>query len=240
MCDEGKCKVRFLLPAVKAEIPLTAEIMLWIRNDLYSYYLSVIPHCKSNSVYIFLFWELRGLSPNFYIHVSVSDLYIPRIGPHISSSRTAVQSWEYIIHSQTHECGNWDWGPDIPFLGILSSNFRHFFFAVQIPIQAGWAWLKLGKVKKITWKSNRGLSPDLDPDPVGFSGSTSHQPKKFRIWFLNTCVKDAGVRGRRYIVNLWSSLVLRFASNIGRVLYSSLSPTAIFLENKIKDNYRHY
>jgi hypothetical protein len=27
--------------------------------------------------------ELRGLSPNFNIHVSVSDLYIPRIGPHI-------------------------------------------------------------------------------------------------------------------------------------------------------------
>ncbi len=24
-----------------------------------------------------------GLSPNFHIHVSVSDLYIPRIGPHI-------------------------------------------------------------------------------------------------------------------------------------------------------------
>jgi hypothetical protein len=29
------------------------------------------------------------LSPNFHIHVSVSDLYVPRIGPHtrISSSR---------------------------------------------------------------------------------------------------------------------------------------------------------
>ncbi len=27
--------------------------------------------------------ELRGLSPNFHIDVSVSDLYIPRIGPHI-------------------------------------------------------------------------------------------------------------------------------------------------------------
>jgi hypothetical protein len=27
--------------------------------------------------------KLRGLSPNFHIRVSVSDLYIPRIGPHI-------------------------------------------------------------------------------------------------------------------------------------------------------------
>jgi hypothetical protein len=27
--------------------------------------------------------ELRGHSPQFHIHVSVSDLYIPSIGPHI-------------------------------------------------------------------------------------------------------------------------------------------------------------
>ncbi len=41
-------------------------------------------HCKENPIYVFLFWELRGLSPNFHIHMSVSDLYIPRIGLHIS------------------------------------------------------------------------------------------------------------------------------------------------------------
>ncbi len=46
----------------------------------------------------------------------------------------ADPSWEYIIRSQTHECGNWDWGPDIPFLGIFASNFRHFFFAVYYRI----------------------------------------------------------------------------------------------------------
>jgi hypothetical protein len=40
-------------------------------------------HCKENLIYVFLFWELRGLSTNFHIHVSMSDLYIPRIGPHI-------------------------------------------------------------------------------------------------------------------------------------------------------------
>ncbi len=42
----------------------------------------------------------------------------------------ADPSWEYIIRSQTHECGNWDWGADIPFLGIFVSNFRHFVVAV--------------------------------------------------------------------------------------------------------------
>jgi hypothetical protein len=39
-------------------------------------------HCKENLDYVFLFWELRGLSPNFHIHVSVSNLYIPKVGPH--------------------------------------------------------------------------------------------------------------------------------------------------------------
>ncbi len=43
----------------------------------------------------------------------------------------AEPMWEYIILSQTHKCGNWDWDPDIPFLGMFFSNFRHFVFAVQ-------------------------------------------------------------------------------------------------------------
>ncbi len=33
---------------------------------------------------------MRGLSPNFHIHVSVSDLYIPRIGPHISLQQRPI------------------------------------------------------------------------------------------------------------------------------------------------------
>ncbi len=40
-------------------------------------------HCNENLISVFLFWELHGLIPNFHIHVSVSDLYIPRIGPHL-------------------------------------------------------------------------------------------------------------------------------------------------------------
>ncbi len=43
-------------------------------------------HCKEISIYVFPDKELRGLSPNFHIHqihVSVSDLYIPAIGPPI-------------------------------------------------------------------------------------------------------------------------------------------------------------
>ncbi len=36
----------------------------------------------------------------------------------------AGRSWEYINRSQTHDCGNWDWDPDIPILGIFVSKFR--------------------------------------------------------------------------------------------------------------------
>ncbi len=40
-------------------------------------------HCKEISIYVFPEKKLRGLSPNFHIHVSVSDLSIPTIGPPI-------------------------------------------------------------------------------------------------------------------------------------------------------------
>jgi hypothetical protein len=93
---------------------------------------------KSHIQYVFLFWELRWLSTNFHIHVSVSDLYIPRIGPHISCSRIGK---EYIKCSQTHECGNWECGRAIPFMGIFVSNFWYCFFAV-------WSIQSSKKIKK--------------------------------------------------------------------------------------------
>jgi hypothetical protein len=37
-------------------------------------------HCTENAKQIFPEIKLRGLVPNSYIHVSVSDLYIPKIG----------------------------------------------------------------------------------------------------------------------------------------------------------------
>ncbi len=36
-------------------------------------------HCNKNPIYVFPKKDLRGLSPNFHIHVSVCDLYIPTI-----------------------------------------------------------------------------------------------------------------------------------------------------------------
>ena len=60
-----------------------------------------------------------------FLHSCVCErFYIFPGSVHISSpAETAAPSWEYIIRSQTHECGNWDWGPNIPLLGIFVSNF---------------------------------------------------------------------------------------------------------------------
>jgi hypothetical protein len=34
------------------------------------------PHCKEDPIYVFPIMKLRGLFPNFHIHVSVSDVFI--------------------------------------------------------------------------------------------------------------------------------------------------------------------
>jgi hypothetical protein len=45
-----------------------------------SFHSKLSPHCKDTIPKIFPEKELRGISPSFHIHVSVSDLYIPWIG----------------------------------------------------------------------------------------------------------------------------------------------------------------
>jgi hypothetical protein len=51
--------------------------------------LSTTPQRKSHLCTVSVFPEkaLCGLSPSLQIHVSVSDLYIPRFGPHIFRSK---------------------------------------------------------------------------------------------------------------------------------------------------------
>ncbi len=45
--------------------------------------------------------------------------------------RTIVEI-QYINPSQAHECGHWDWGRAISFLGIFVSNFRYSVLAVYV------------------------------------------------------------------------------------------------------------
>ncbi len=86
-------------------------------------YSSPSPYCSSatpgttlqkqnakNLKKIFSEKEYWGLSPNFHIH--------------FCWRKYVDQSWEYIHRSQTHECGNWDWGLAIPRKGIYKRNCR--------------------------------------------------------------------------------------------------------------------
>ncbi len=52
-------------------------------------------HCKVIWIYVLPEKELRGLSPNFHIHVSVSDLFIPTIDTSI-----------FLQQNRQTDCGN--------------------------------------------------------------------------------------------------------------------------------------
>ncbi len=64
--------------------------------------------------------QKRNISNSIsYIHVSVSDLYIPMVGLPI-----LLKEKRWTDRSQTHACGNWGWGHTIPFLGIRKSKYQ--------------------------------------------------------------------------------------------------------------------
>jgi hypothetical protein len=67
-------------------------------------HIDTLIHQRTATKIPFIYSFSGNSSPNFNIHESVSDLYSPRIGLHISSSRIG----RLIVgnSSQTHECGN--------------------------------------------------------------------------------------------------------------------------------------
>ncbi len=67
--------------------PNKKAVGYWQRDVISNLWLV---NCNENPIYVLLFGELRGLSSNFNIHVSVIDLYIPKISPHISCSRIGI------------------------------------------------------------------------------------------------------------------------------------------------------
>jgi hypothetical protein len=93
-----------------ASVPISTFKYLWAI-----YITKIGPHIF---LHVFLFLELRGLSPSFHIHVSPRERII------YSQDRStyfpaADWSWEYINPSKTHECGNWDGGHQFLFWKYL-------------------------------------------------------------------------------------------------------------------------
>ncbi len=54
-------------------------------------------HCNEDQIYVFseIEMKLRGLIPNFHIHVSVGDLYVPRILPPILGIRKEAAQFNF-------------------------------------------------------------------------------------------------------------------------------------------------
>jgi hypothetical protein len=79
-------------------------------------------HCKEPIPYskqVFPEKELRGYSPNFHIHLSVSDLYIPMINlPILLQEICGPILGIYKSLTDAHECGNWDCGSVTPRKGM--------------------------------------------------------------------------------------------------------------------------
>jgi hypothetical protein len=92
------CLALFLLKTKKANNlhRLMHCLVLTIMKKKYA-----ILHCKEISTYGFPEKELRSLSPNFHIHVTVSDLYI-------STVNRQIDHGNIINRPQKHECRNRD------------------------------------------------------------------------------------------------------------------------------------
>jgi hypothetical protein len=69
-------QITLQLIVVRQQKPTIALKIARIRLLLFSDSL----HCKENPIYVLFEKKLRGLSPSFHIHVSVSNSYIPTIG----------------------------------------------------------------------------------------------------------------------------------------------------------------
>jgi hypothetical protein len=68
--------------------------------------------CTARKILFMYSFSMKcGLSPNFHIHVSVRDLYIPRIGIHISlqqNRQTDLENYRYINLSHIYVRRNWE------------------------------------------------------------------------------------------------------------------------------------
>ncbi len=82
-----------------------------------------ILHCNENPIYVFFFWELCGLSPNFTTFMFLRVIYIFPGSVHIFPNRRIGRSIVGTYKSLTDACGNWDCGRAIPFFGNICFQF---------------------------------------------------------------------------------------------------------------------
>ncbi len=103
--------------------PIVFARLLSLEDRLSAFTLSS-QLCNENPIYVFLFWELRALSPNFPSHVSVSDLYLPRFGPHIPQQNRQIDRRVNIYKCLTD---TWIWKLELWPRNSFSGNMFRIF-----------------------------------------------------------------------------------------------------------------
>ncbi len=105
--------------------PISYEFLCWLSD--YKYVLNM--HCKNKISKIQNKYTQKrnsAASVSITTFMCLWAIYIfPRpVCKYSAAWKYVVRSWEYKNRSQTHECGNWDWGRAIPFLEIHKWDFR--------------------------------------------------------------------------------------------------------------------
>ncbi len=89
--------------------------MAHFQRLIWSYFLPNATHCKEQIPKIRNKYSQKW---NWNLYISTVDL------PILLQEISGYRSWKYINHSQTHKCGNRDWGRAIPRKGIHKCDFR--------------------------------------------------------------------------------------------------------------------
>jgi hypothetical protein len=78
----------------------------------------------------------RPQSP--FPHSCVCEQYSHDQSAYSAAGKYVDRSWEYINRSQTHECGNWNWGRAISFLGLHEWDFCCNVYGFRQPRKGVW------------------------------------------------------------------------------------------------------
>ncbi len=94
---------------------------------------------------IYVFLEMKQLfpkknynvpSPSSYTCICERFINLQNQSAYSAAGKYVDQSWQYINFSQTHECGNWDWGRTISRKGMLKWDFScsvQCYFTLRTP-----------------------------------------------------------------------------------------------------------